>query len=214
MIDSDQRLVVFGENDTTGVPWYHPAFETIQETPYTFHTPEEFSCRPNRGGDRGAALPDQPLDRDDAHPEALERRDRQRPRLPARPRPAVPEGARQAAQHPRRRLRDDRRRGGRGRRAERPRTGRKDAPVNGLLRGLARQPRLSFRRPPPSGRPTRAGSPSSTGGRLAGWKAAESPASFRVVDGAIACDGPTGSPLLRRPGREGRLRELRGRRWR
>jgi hypothetical protein len=50
MIDSDQRLVVLGENDTTGVPWYHPAFETIQETPYTFHAPEEFSCRPNRGG--------------------------------------------------------------------------------------------------------------------------------------------------------------------
>ena len=50
MIDSDQRLVVFGENDATGVSWYHPAFETIQETPYTFHTPEEFSCRPNRGG--------------------------------------------------------------------------------------------------------------------------------------------------------------------
>jgi hypothetical protein len=50
LIDSDQRLVVFGENDTRGVPWYHPAFETIQETPYTFHTPEEFSCRQNRGG--------------------------------------------------------------------------------------------------------------------------------------------------------------------
>ena len=50
MIDSDQRLVVFGEKDARGVPWYHPAFETIQETPYKFHTPEEFSCRPNRGG--------------------------------------------------------------------------------------------------------------------------------------------------------------------
>jgi hypothetical protein len=49
MIDSDQRLVVFGENDTTGVSWYHPAFQTIQETPYTFHTLEELSCRPNRG---------------------------------------------------------------------------------------------------------------------------------------------------------------------
>jgi hypothetical protein len=55
MIDSNQRLVVFGEKDTTGVPWYHPAFETIQETPYTFHTPEEFSCRANRGE------PDSPL---------------------------------------------------------------------------------------------------------------------------------------------------------
>jgi hypothetical protein len=50
MIDSDQRLVVFGENDATGVPWYHPAFETIQETPYSFHRVEDFSCRPNRGG--------------------------------------------------------------------------------------------------------------------------------------------------------------------
>jgi hypothetical protein len=50
MIDSDQRLVVFGENDPKGVPWYHPAFETIQETPYRFLKPEEFSCRPNRGG--------------------------------------------------------------------------------------------------------------------------------------------------------------------
>jgi hypothetical protein len=55
MIDSDQRLVVFGENRTGGVDWYHPAFETIQETPYTFHAPEDFSCRPNRGG------PDAPL---------------------------------------------------------------------------------------------------------------------------------------------------------
>src|SRR5512139_1407589 len=50
MIDSDQRLVVFGENDTSGVPWYHPAFETIQETPYSFHAVQDFSCRPNRGG--------------------------------------------------------------------------------------------------------------------------------------------------------------------
>jgi hypothetical protein len=49
MVDSNQRLVVFGENETRGVQWYHPAFETIQETPYTFHTPGEMSCRPNRG---------------------------------------------------------------------------------------------------------------------------------------------------------------------
>jgi hypothetical protein len=50
MIDSQQRVVVFGEKNAGGVPWYHPAFETIQETPYTFHTPDELSCRPNRGG--------------------------------------------------------------------------------------------------------------------------------------------------------------------
>jgi hypothetical protein len=53
LVDSDQRLVVFGENDTSGVPWYHPAFESFQETPYTFHAPAEFSCRPNRGGSTG-----------------------------------------------------------------------------------------------------------------------------------------------------------------
>jgi hypothetical protein len=50
LIDTNQRLVVFGENDTKGVPWYHPAFETFQETPYRFLTPVDFSCRPNRGG--------------------------------------------------------------------------------------------------------------------------------------------------------------------
>ena len=41
---------MLGENDTEGVAWYHPAFEVVQETPYKFIAPEEFSCRPNRGG--------------------------------------------------------------------------------------------------------------------------------------------------------------------
>jgi hypothetical protein len=50
LVDSDQRVLVLGENDTSGVPWYHPAFEVVQETPYKFARPEEFSCRPNRGG--------------------------------------------------------------------------------------------------------------------------------------------------------------------
>ncbi|MGH7495791.1 MAG: hypothetical protein ACREOO_25825 [bacterium] len=49
LIASDQRVLVFAENNSAGVPWYHQAFEVIQETPYTFHKPEEFSCRPNRG---------------------------------------------------------------------------------------------------------------------------------------------------------------------
>ncbi len=53
MIDADQRLVVFGEHDTGGVAWFHQAFDTIQETPYTFRAPGEFSCRPNRGGTSG-----------------------------------------------------------------------------------------------------------------------------------------------------------------
>ena len=34
--------------------WLRPAFETFRETPYTFHTAEEFSCRANRGGNGGS----------------------------------------------------------------------------------------------------------------------------------------------------------------
>jgi hypothetical protein len=49
LIASNQRLVVMGENDTGGLPWYHPAYELMQETPYTFHAPGDFSCKPNRG---------------------------------------------------------------------------------------------------------------------------------------------------------------------
>jgi hypothetical protein len=47
-------LLVFLESGRAGVPWLRPAFTNLQETPYTFHTPDEFSCRPNRGGTAGA----------------------------------------------------------------------------------------------------------------------------------------------------------------
>jgi hypothetical protein len=50
MIAGDQRVVVFAENDNGDVPWYHKAYESMQETPYSFHAPGEFSCEPNRGG--------------------------------------------------------------------------------------------------------------------------------------------------------------------
>ena len=53
LVARDERVLVFGENDTAGVPWYHPVFETFQETPYKFATPDAFSCRPNRGGSAG-----------------------------------------------------------------------------------------------------------------------------------------------------------------
>jgi hypothetical protein len=49
LVRTNQRLIVMGENNTGGLPWYHPAFEAMQETPYTFHTPADFSCRSNRG---------------------------------------------------------------------------------------------------------------------------------------------------------------------
>ena len=54
LVDGNQRLIVFAESGRPGVAWLRPAFETIQETPYTFHRPEDFSCRPNRGGSAGS----------------------------------------------------------------------------------------------------------------------------------------------------------------
>lgn len=56
MITTDQRVLVLAENTSSGVSWIHPAFDVIQETPYGFHGPEEFSCAPNRGGTKGSLL--------------------------------------------------------------------------------------------------------------------------------------------------------------
>lgn len=53
MILSNGRVLVFTESGKPGVDWLHPAFESFQETPYTFHSPAEFSCTPNRGGASG-----------------------------------------------------------------------------------------------------------------------------------------------------------------
>ena len=53
MVASGGRLVVLGENDIGDVPWYHLSWAGLMaETPYTFHTPEEFSCKANRGTPR------------------------------------------------------------------------------------------------------------------------------------------------------------------
>jgi hypothetical protein len=56
MAESDQRVVVMAENNSAGVPWYHQAFEVMQETPYTFHDTTQFSNKPNRGGPGGSLL--------------------------------------------------------------------------------------------------------------------------------------------------------------
>jgi hypothetical protein len=54
LIATSQRLLVFSESGRPGVPWLYPAFESMQETPYTFHAPAEMGCNPNRGGTQGA----------------------------------------------------------------------------------------------------------------------------------------------------------------
>ena len=56
MIEKNERVVVFAENHAEGVPWYHVMTDVIQETPYSFHSPAEFSNRPNRGGTNGSLL--------------------------------------------------------------------------------------------------------------------------------------------------------------
>jgi hypothetical protein len=53
LIESDRRVLVFIESGRPGVAWLRPAFKNFQETPYSFHKVEEFSCRVNRGGDAG-----------------------------------------------------------------------------------------------------------------------------------------------------------------
>ncbi len=56
MVKTNQRVLVLAENDSEGVPWYHPAFEVCQETPYHFPSPDDFTCVPNRGGDTGSLM--------------------------------------------------------------------------------------------------------------------------------------------------------------
>ena len=54
MGEAGERLVVFLESGTAGVDWLRPAFETIQETPYRFPRPADFTCAANRGGTDGS----------------------------------------------------------------------------------------------------------------------------------------------------------------
>jgi len=55
LIEDDQRLLIMAERDSGDgkYPWYQQGFDLVQETPYTFHSPEEIesaqSCTPNRG---------------------------------------------------------------------------------------------------------------------------------------------------------------------
>jgi hypothetical protein len=58
LIASGHRVLVMAEKQGGGAahPWYHSAYaDPLQETPFAFATPQEFSCAPNRG------YPDSPL---------------------------------------------------------------------------------------------------------------------------------------------------------
>lgn len=59
MVERDERVVVFGEEETAGVGWYHDQFTYVRETPYDIPTAELLlspeGCRFGRG------RPDNPL---------------------------------------------------------------------------------------------------------------------------------------------------------
>lgn len=50
MIKSGKRVVVFAERAQGPAPWYVNFSKYSMETPYTFATPAEMNCAPNRGG--------------------------------------------------------------------------------------------------------------------------------------------------------------------
>jgi hypothetical protein len=60
LIDRDERVLVFAENQAGGAPWIHHQPAVVQETPFRFRTVEELeapaSCEPNRGGTAGSLL--------------------------------------------------------------------------------------------------------------------------------------------------------------
>lgn len=54
MIAGGGRVVMMGDVDTGNIPWYHHSLGgLVTETPYTFHKPQDFNCRPNRGTPTG-----------------------------------------------------------------------------------------------------------------------------------------------------------------
>ncbi|PCC72662.1 hypothetical protein SAMN02745121_01777 [Nannocystis exedens] len=55
MIAADTRLVVTAEQGGPPPAWYHHLWDVAWDTPYSYMSPDEFSCAPNRGD------PDNPL---------------------------------------------------------------------------------------------------------------------------------------------------------
>ncbi len=49
MIDSGRRLVVFSDRDRGLIPWYHFVWDYAFETNFSYATPADLSCTPNRG---------------------------------------------------------------------------------------------------------------------------------------------------------------------
>jgi hypothetical protein len=50
MVTMRKNVVVLSENHGGEVPWMPAAYDVMEETPYEFKTPADFTCAPNRGG--------------------------------------------------------------------------------------------------------------------------------------------------------------------
>ena len=50
MLDSGRRVVVFAERHGGTPAWFAPFYRYAMETPYTFPTSADFSCKKERGG--------------------------------------------------------------------------------------------------------------------------------------------------------------------
>ena len=55
LVERDERVLVFADNNSSGVTWYMQANDFVQDTPFLVRTPEAFSC------DFGRGKPDNPL---------------------------------------------------------------------------------------------------------------------------------------------------------
>jgi hypothetical protein len=49
MIEAKRNLLVLSEHAGGTPAWYTPGYGIFQDTPYTFASPSDFSCAPNRG---------------------------------------------------------------------------------------------------------------------------------------------------------------------
>ena len=49
LIDADERLIVFTDADSGGLPWHLHVWDFAWETHFSNRTADEFSCDPNRG---------------------------------------------------------------------------------------------------------------------------------------------------------------------
>lgn len=55
MIDADQRVLIYGENQGQPGTWFQNGYESsIQETPFTFAVRSQFTCAPNRGDEENS----------------------------------------------------------------------------------------------------------------------------------------------------------------